>query len=144
MNKTIGLVIMVVVLAGTWWVLSRSTGEGVLTSTPSPTVQTSQIVEPTLSMSPSPSVSSSSSPVPTASGITMAVVVQHGTATSCYTVVRGSVYDLTSWIAKHPGGKDAILSICGKDGTALFVDQHGGSKRQESQLGTFKIGVLAQ
>jgi cytochrome b involved in lipid metabolism len=144
MNKTIGLVIMVVVLAGTWWVLSRSTGEDVLTPTPSPTVQASQSVEPTPSMSPSPSVSGSSSPVPTVSGITMAVVAQHSTATSCYTVIRGSVYDLTSWIAKHPGGRDAILSICGKDGSALFVDQHGGSTRQESQLATFKIGVLAQ
>lgn len=144
MNKTIGLVIMVVVLAGTWWVLSRSTGEDAPMPTPSPTAQASQIVEPTLSMSPSPSVSGSSSPVPTASGITMAVVAQHNTTASCYTAIRGSVYDLTSWIAKHPGGKNAILSICGKDGTAVFVDQHGGSTPQESQLATFKIGVLAQ
>lgn len=144
MNKTIGIVIAVVVLAGTWWALSRSTVEQEVESTPTATVSAQESVLPTESPSIAPSVSASASPSPTAGGITMAVVAQHNSAQSCYTVVRGSVYDVTAWINKHPGGKDAILSLCGKDGTALFVDQHGGSGPQESQLASFKIGVLAQ
>jgi cytochrome b involved in lipid metabolism len=74
----------------------------------------------------------------------MADVAKHANATSCWTAIRGSVYNLTTWIGSHPGGKEAILSICGKDGTAAFVDQHGGSGQQESILATFKIGTLAQ
>jgi cytochrome b involved in lipid metabolism len=78
------------------------------------------------------------------SGITMATVQAHNSKESCYTVIRGNVYDLTRWIANHPGGQQAILGLCGKDGTAAFEGQHGGQAQQESQLASFKIGVLAQ
>lgn len=36
---------------------------------------------------------------------TMAQVQAHNSASSCYSVVNGSVYDLTNWIDRHPGGK---------------------------------------
>jgi cytochrome b involved in lipid metabolism len=74
----------------------------------------------------------------------MAEVALHKDAKSCYAVIRGEVYNLTLWIAQHPGGDQAILSICGKDGTVAFVNQHGGRSRQEDALATFKIGVLAK
>ncbi|MBK8732116.1 MAG: hypothetical protein IPL93_04410 [Actinomycetales bacterium] len=35
---------------------------------------------------------------------TLAQVQQHATASSCWTVVSSGVYDVTSWIAQHPGG----------------------------------------
>ncbi len=75
---------------------------------------------------------------------TMGDVSSHGTALSCYTAVRGNVYDLTSFIAKHPGGEGKILSICGKDGTAAFEAQHGGRSRPEATLDGYKIGTLTQ
>jgi cytochrome b involved in lipid metabolism len=53
------------------------------------------------------------------------------------------VYDLTAWISKHPGGERAILSICGKDGSAAFNDQHGGQRRPANELSGFKIGTIA-
>src|SRR3989344_1519527 len=81
---------------------------------------------------------------PTPTGITMATVALHASASSCWTVIRGEVYDLTEWISKHPGGADKIIQLCGIDGTAKFVGQHGGSEKQETALATFKIGVLAQ
>jgi cytochrome b involved in lipid metabolism len=74
----------------------------------------------------------------------MAQVALHASASSCWTVIRGSVYDLTTWISQHPGGEQAILQLCGTDGTDEFVGQHGGSPQQENKLATFKIGVLAQ
>lgn len=64
------------------------------------------------------------------------------TQTSCFTIISGSVYDLTNWITKHPGGEKAILSICGKDSTAIFKKQHEGNKKTESVLSSFKIGTL--
>jgi len=73
---------------------------------------------------------------------TMEEIAKHNSKESCWTVIRGKVYDLTSWIDKHPGGADKILRICGKDGTDLFVRQHGGKEKPEKILESFKIGVL--
>lgn len=83
-------------------------------------------------------------PAPAPTGITMAQVATHSTASDCWTVIRGEIYNLTSWISQHPGGQAAILQLCGRDGTAEFTGQHGGSSQQENKLATFKIGVLAQ
>lgn len=91
-----------------------------------------------------PSVPPTVTTPPAPNSITMVQVATHASVASCWTVVRGSVYDLTAWIAKHPGGQAAILGICGKDGTDKFVGKHGGSAPQEDTLLTFKIGVLAQ
>ncbi len=73
---------------------------------------------------------------------TLAQVAVHKDASSCWSAVNGNVYDLTSWIAKHPGGEKAILGICGKDGSAAFNGKHDGAKKQADILATFKIGVL--
>ena len=117
---------------------TETTGDlGVVT--PSPSVSGS----PAASPSPS-SASVTKTPSPTAGGITMAQVAAHASASSCWSVVRGNVYDLTNWIGKHPGGEKAILQLCGKDGTALFTGQHGGQTQPESTLASFKIGVLAK
>lgn len=93
--------------------------------------------------------SASSTPIaqdqtpPAASGYTMAQVATHNSAASCWAVVDGKVYNLTSWISNHPGGQQAILSLCGKDGTAAFQDQHGGDSKPTAQLAKFLLGPLA-
>lgn len=73
----------------------------------------------------------------------IADVSQHNSRTSCWSSINGNVYDLTSWIPKHPGGEQAILSICGKDGSEKFNKQHGGAAKQAAVLAGFKIGVLS-
>lgn len=83
-------------------------------------------------------------PKPTVKTFTMAEVALHADTTSCYSVVNGSVYDLTTWIPKHPGGERAIKGICGKDGSDGFNGKHGGKPQPESTLISFKIGVLGQ
>lgn len=72
----------------------------------------------------------------------MADVAEHDSESSCWSVINSKVYDLTSWIPKHPGGPEAILSICGIDGSDAFNAQHGGSSLQERILTGFKIGSL--
>lgn len=81
---------------------------------------------------------------PESMAFTMADVRARATSEQCYTVVNGSVYDLTDWIAKHPGGSRAILSLCGTDGTASFEGKHGGQGRPESELASYKIGTLSE
>lgn len=75
---------------------------------------------------------------------TMQQVAEHNSAASCYTAINGSVYDLTPFITQHPGGRAAILSLCGVDGTSAFEAQHGGQRRPERELATLRIGTLAQ
>ena len=106
-------------------------------------------VSPSVSASVSSSKSPSISPTPSAQAggtksYTLADVAQHPNETSCWSAINGSVYDLTSWIRQHPGGADKILSICGKDGTAAFVDQHDSKQREQDILKTFLIGTLAK
>lgn len=77
-----------------------------------------------------------------ASAYAMTEVSSHNSVSSCWTTVGANVYDLTSWIAKHPGGEQAILGLCGTDGTAAFTRMHGSSKKAQSVLATFKVGVV--
>jgi cytochrome b involved in lipid metabolism len=105
---------------------------------------------PTKPVAPSPKpvlakpVATQPAPVQVAGTFTMAQVKAHNSATSCYTVVNGTVYDLTPFVRKHPGGSGEILSICGKDGSDAFSDQHGDERRPERELAQLKIGTLAK
>jgi len=47
-------------------------------------------------------------------------VASHATALDCWTTISGVVYDVTSYISKHPGGT-RIIEGCGKDATDLFT-----------------------
>lgn len=75
---------------------------------------------------------------------TLADIATHNNTASCYTTVRGVVYDLTNFISKHPGGATNILKICGKDGTSAFERKHGGRPGPEEELKGHEIGVLVQ
>lgn len=86
-------------------------------------------------------------PVPaaeTGASYSLADVAKHKEASSCWTAISGSVYDLTAWIDQHPGGSENILRTCGIDATAAFQAQHGGQGRPEAELASFKIGALAR
>lgn len=72
----------------------------------------------------------------------LADVAKHGTESDCWAAINGGVYNLTTWIPRHPGGKQAIIGLCGKDGSAAFNDQHGSGAQQQAILATFKVGTL--
>ncbi len=69
-------------------------------------------------------------------------VSTHSDDSSCWTVVRGNVYDLTPFIQKHPGGAKNIMKICGIDGTELFENQHGGQNDPEETITEYYIGSI--
>lgn len=73
---------------------------------------------------------------------TMADVQAKAAAGQCWSVISGKVYDLTSWITKHPGGQAAIKSLCGIDGTAKFQAMHGGQAKAEKALTSYFVGSL--
>lgn len=78
------------------------------------------------------------------SSVTLSQIALHNSRTSCWTAINGSVYDLTSWIPNHPGGEDAILYLCGIDGSDGYNAQHGGKSKPASILAGFKIGTFAK
>lgn len=106
---------------------------------------------------PKPVASSTSTPTPTATatetskaepagytGYTMEKVKSNSSATSCWSVIRGNVYDLTNWINSHPGGSGAIRGLCGTDGSAEFAAKHQGQSNPESRLKGYLLGPLAK
>lgn len=105
----------------------------------SPSASTSTSASP----SPTASPSASASPTGTASArYRLSEVAKHKTQQDCWAAIDGSVYDLTSWISRHPGGPDKILNLCGTDATAAFRAQHDSQQRPNNQLATFRIGTL--
>lgn len=69
-------------------------------------------------------------------------VASHNSSRSCWSIIDDKVYDFTSWVEKHPGGPEAILKICGIDGTEILHKQHGTSK--DTMLTPYYIGDLAK
>ena len=117
---------------------------------PSATVEASAAPSATKSASPSPT--GTSTPEPTASptptdtepaGFTMAMVSENASSLKCWSVIRGNVFDLTDWIDSHPGGSNAILSICGKEATTTFDNRHRGQGSPEAALQRYLLGPLA-
>ena len=111
-------------------------------ATPSQSATPSKPATPSQSAAPSqsPAASQSSS----GPSFTLADVQKNNSAASCWTIVDENVYNLTSWINGHPGGANAILSLCGKDGTNAFKAQHQNKTRPEGTLGSYKIGSFKE
>ena len=102
--------------------------------------------EPAHEESDEPQPTQTAEPTPTpeesVNGYTLARVSERNSAAECWVVIDGGVYDLTQWILSHPGGSGAILNLCGKDGTASFISQHGGQARPSSTLDGYYLAPI--
>ncbi len=139
-NKSIGIILAVLLVVGIGgWVYYEKQK-----SIPEPALNPAGTYEegsPESGLSDTPGVGDA---LPTPGSFTMAQVAEHNSKASCWTVISGFVYDLTGWVPNHPGGEQAILSLCGKDGTTAFNGQHGNNARAKSVLVSFKIGAITQ
>lgn len=100
-------------------------------------------VAPKPTESSTPKAEPSAKPKAEQTGYTMEKVRANNNEVSCWSVIDGNVYDLTNWIASHPGGKGNILSLCGKNGTAEFASKHRGDSNPQARLKGFLLGPLA-
>ncbi len=112
------------------------------------TTTTTSAAATTAATTPTAAAAASTAAAPAASsaaatGLTMAAVATHNSASSCWTVIDKNVYDLTAWISVHPGGATPIKGLCGIDGTAQFHAEHGTESSPAKHLATFLKGALA-
>ena len=68
-------------------------------------------------------------------------IANHSTSRSCWIIVDGKVYDVTSFLSQHPGGAPAILQFCGRDATQAFYGKPH-SKNAVAMLSDYLIGKV--
>eukprot|EP00667_Euglena_gracilis_P006151 EG_transcript_6204 len=56
--------------------------------------------------------------------VTEAEVAQHNTAGDCWVIIDGYVYNVTSFLDLHPGGRGVLLPYAGRDATETFYSLH--------------------
>ena len=114
-------------------------GEVLRGPAPTPVASTAPMMKPTPTPSPTPEPE-----ITTQSGYTMAKVKENNSASSCWSVINGNVYNLTQWINSHPGGPSVIRGLCGVDGTSSFNGKHRGQGNPTATLASYLLGPLAK
>ena len=59
-----------------------------------------------------------------------------------WTIIDGNVYDITNYIAMHPGGKKKINLGVGKESTQMFYRTHKGINLDRTPLPGLKFAEL--
>lgn len=108
------------------------------------TTTTTPAPKPVVTPKPTPAPVVTPTPAPTVKAYSLTEIALHTSKTDCWTAIYEKVYDITSYIPRHPGGESQIMKVCGKDGTYLFVDQHDNDKKPNAKLATFMIADLAK
>ena len=71
-------------------------------------------------------------------------IAKHKSAKDCWVVIDAVVYDMTSFLPDHPGGKRLPLKYAGRDATAAWDSIHGHKKAQIlEQWSYLRVGVVA-
>lgn len=112
------------------------------------------ITKPTINISTNSAITNNNQPsanqiqnpsttttTPNPNTFTLDQVRMHSTKNDCYLVVKNNVYDVSSYISSHPGGKQNITTRCGTEVTGIFAQIH--SNKAWDLLAKYKIGTLA-
>jgi cytochrome b involved in lipid metabolism len=57
--------------------------------------------------------------------LTPSYIANHNTQSDCWMILYNKVYDFTSYVSTHPGGKRNINMDCGVDGTTDYETMAG-------------------
>ena len=79
---------------------------------------------------------------PSAACFTPAQVAEHDALDDTWVSVDGAVYDLTHWIARHPGGSIPLRQYAGRDMTDAFRAYHGPDGKAAKTLRSYYVGEL--
>lgn len=73
----------------------------------------------------------------------MEEVSYHNRAEDLWVVIEGTVYDLTDFAKRHPGGVDVLALLSGGDATQAWQHQHGNSESVRVLMRALCIGEVA-
>jgi len=80
--------------------------------------------------------------------LTTSEVAKHNSESDCWQIINSSVYDVTDYLAEHPGGGQIMILYCGKDATEAYDTKDGRGKPHSAQadeeLLTLRLGDLNQ
>ena len=79
--------------------------------------------------------------------LTAAELSKHNSISSCWLLVSGKIYDITSFFGQHPGGNNTMLATCGTDATTAYNTRGGTGSHSSSAvalLAAYFIGNLNQ
>ena len=122
--------------------ISTNTAPSTLNSTTSPVKDISTTTSKSTTTSPKTNITPTSNTTPS---LTMSELAKHNSSQSCWLLISGKIYDVTSFINQHPGGANEILKNCGTDATVAFATRGGTgthSARAYSMLSKYFIGNL--
>ncbi|KAG6020043.1 hypothetical protein E4U41_002988, partial [Claviceps citrina] len=74
--------------------------------------------------------------------IDAAEVAKHNTPDSCWVILYGQVYDVTDFLAAHPGGAHTILRLAGGDATREFDPVHPPGTLEENLKPGARLGAV--
>lgn len=70
-------------------------------------------------------------------------ITKHNNSDDLWIVIDNKVYDVTKYFSIHPGGKQVLLDVAGKDATERF-EFVGHSHRARQKLNEFYIGDIVE
>lgn len=80
------------------------------------------------------------------STLSMVELIKHNSAQSCWLLISGKIYDVTTFLGQHPGGEQTILQTCGTDATVAYNTKDGRgrphSASANAMLAAYYIGDL--
>lgn len=78
-------------------------------------------------------------------GFTLEAVARHNTAGDCWMTIEGKVYDLTSYLPKHPTPAAVITPYCGTEATKGMRTKGYGNDHSQfawKSLSNYQVGDL--
>lgn len=75
--------------------------------------------------------------------ISNAELAKHSTQFDCWVAYKGKVYNVTQYLAYHPGGQQILLETGGTDCTVLF-DKYHKWVNINNLMGKCLVGVLSE
>ena len=73
-------------------------------------------------------------------------IQNHNSKDSCWIAIDGNVYDVTSYLEKHPAPVNKLPTFCGKEASKAFNTKAGKGRPHSEDalklLPKYKIGIL--
>lgn len=76
---------------------------------------------------------------------TLEEVSKHTSESDCWIIFDNTVYNITKFLEKHPGGKNILMKFAGKDGSKAFLAKGKGKGHAQiaySIRESLKIGFI--